>query len=130
MLLLLPLQRRAGRFRWILLLDGFQRISVLYSILTLDKTILKHHVQNIVGISYFCVRLYVQSYVYMVGIAFSVRVSRAHAVLPEYGVVVSKRDAALVTETVGVAVATQRVSSTRREYRLQAASAYAVGGCR
>ena len=72
----------AGTFQWILLLDGFPRISVLKSILTLDKTILKYHVQNIVGISYFCVRLYVQSYVYMVGVAFSVRVSRAHAVLP------------------------------------------------
>ena len=82
MLLLLPLQRRAGRFRWILLLDGFQRISVLYSILTLDQTILKSHVQNIIGISYFCVLLYVQSYVNMVGVAFSVRLSRAHAVLP------------------------------------------------
>jgi len=67
MLLLLPFQR-AGTFRWILLLDGFPRISVLYSILILDKTILKYHVQNIVGISYFWVRLYVQSYVYMVGL--------------------------------------------------------------
>ena len=31
----------------------------------------------------------------------------------EYGVVVSKRDAALVTEKVGVAVDTPRVSSTQ-----------------
>jgi len=62
MLLLLPLQS-AGTFRWILLLDNFPRILFLYSILILDKTILKYHVQNIVGISYFWVCLYVQSYV-------------------------------------------------------------------
>jgi len=53
--------------------------------LTLDNTILKYHVMNIVGISYFCVHLYVQPYVYMVGVAFSVRVPCAHTVLP-YGV--------------------------------------------
>jgi len=84
MLLLLPLQC-VVTFRWILLLDGFPRISVLHSILILGKTILKYHVQNIASISYFWVHLYVKSYVYMVGVAFSVRVSCAHTVLP-YGV--------------------------------------------
>jgi len=81
MLFLLPFQC-AGTFRWILLLDSFPRISVLYSILTLDETIFKYHVQNIVSISYFWVHLYVQSYVSMVGLVFSVRVSHAHIALP------------------------------------------------